>query len=360
MKVICMMGPPPQAKGGIASVIDMYFSYGLLEKWPIIFIPTYIEGGRLTKFFCTAKAVVRFINLLSQNKIALLHVHVARRNSFWRKAIFIQLAFLSACPVLIHLHSGGFFSFYEEECGKLKKFWIKYLLKNSTLIVLTKFWKKNYEIFFPKNIIVIPNFVELPSLNKEPTRPTLIFLGRLTREKGIFDLFEAISLVKPFYPNLLVRLGGESESIDAICRELDRLEIRSNIMLEGWVDGKKKREMMSQATAFVLPSYIEGLPMGVLEAMACGLPVIATRVGGVPDVIKHRVNGVLVDAGQPTELAAEIDYLLSNSSFRDRLARAGRQTVECHYSPEAVLPLLDSIYSDFNIESINSFWVMPS
>lgn len=356
MKYIFMIGPPPQARGGIASVINAYFSCGLLEKWPIIFVPTYVEGGVLAKFYCALKAMVKFIKLLLQNRIALLHVHAARRRSFWRKAIFIQISFFLNCPVLIHLHSGGFLSFYEKECGKLKKFWIKYSFRNSTLIVLTKSWKKNYEIFSPKNIIVIPNFVELPPLNKEPLEPTLLFLGRLTQEKGIFDLFEAISLVKPFYPNLLVRLGGESENIDAISRELDRLEIRSNIILEGWVDGKKKREMMSQATAFVLPSYIEGLPMGILEAMSYGLPVVATRVGGVPDVIKHGVNGVLVNVGQVSELAAEIDHLLSDSIFRGCLAHAGRQTVEWHYSPEAVLPLLDSLYSDFNIEPINLFF----
>lgn len=96
--------------------------------------------------------------------------------------------------------------------------------------------------------------------------------------------------------------------------------------------------------------------MGILEAMSYGLPVVATRVGGVPDVIKHGVNGVLVNVGQVSELAAEIDHLLSDSIFRGCLAHAGRQTVEWHYSPEAVLPLLDSLYSDFNIEPINLFF----
>lgn len=346
---IVMIGPNPKSKGGIASVIAAYFNAGLSNQWPIVFLPTHVEGGRLAKLRCALSALVRFAALLIRRKAGLLHVHVARRNSFWRKAVFMQLAFWARCPVLIHLHSGGFPAFYENECGPVRRFLIRHCLKHAeALIVLTKSWQAAYQVFAPKRIVVVPNFVELSPLNQEPTQPTLVFLGRLTQEKGVFDLFEAIARVKGRYPDLLVRMGGEG-NLDEIAPVLARLGIADNIRLEGWVDGARKHALLSQATAFVLPSYVEGLPMGVMEAMACGLAVIATRVGGIPDMVEHDVNGILVSPGRPEELAAQIERLISDAALRHRLAMAGRRTIEAHYSAEAVLPLLGSLYRESGI-----------
>ncbi|HBA67258.1 MAG TPA: hypothetical protein DCZ48_13975 [Methylococcaceae bacterium] len=344
MKRIFMIGPSPKSKGGIASVISEYHLKGLISKWSIVFCPTHVEGGKFEKLSCVTTSLVRFLSMLVTDQIALLHLHVARRNSFWRKAIFMQLAFWARCPVLIHLHSGGFPAFYEDECGYLKKALVRYFLERaSALIVLTESWKDAYAQFRPRKLVVVPNFVALQPLNKEPDRPTLVFLGRLTQEKGFFDLLNAIALLQNRYPDLLVRICGEGDFI--IIKELLRqLNILNLVRLEGWVDGDLKRQMLCNASVFVLPSYVEGLPMGVLEAMSCGLPVIATRVGGIPDIIEHEVNGILVESGHPKELADQIARLLSDTAFRKRLAVAGRQTIKQRYSVEAVLPSLENLY----------------
>jgi glycosyltransferase involved in cell wall biosynthesis len=349
-KSIVLIGPKPNSRGGIASVIAAYFNTGLSKKWPMVFLPTYLEGGKLAKFNCAVTALVRFAGFLLQNKAALLHVHVASHNSFWRKAMFMQLAFLTRCPVLLHLHSGGFPVFYQNECGRFRKFLIRYYLgRVSALIVLTESWQSAYAQFKPKRIIVLPNFVELTAVNRAPTQPTLVFLGRLTREKGFFDLLQAVSLLKQLHPSLIVRAGGEG-STPEVASLVCALNIEKHISLEGWVEGPQKQELLCCATVFVLPSYVEAMPMGILEAMACGLPVIASRVGGIPDMIEHNVNGVLVDAGKPAELAEQIDRLLADDALREKLAKVGRQTVIDRYSVDAVVPVLKKLYLDFGIE----------
>jgi glycosyltransferase involved in cell wall biosynthesis len=351
-KSIVIIGPSPESKGGIASVIASYRDAGLFNKWPIVFLPTHVEAGKWGKLSCALLALSRFVRLLLQRQVGLLHVHVARRNSFWRKAVFMQLAFMAGCPVLIHLHSGGFPAFYADECGTLKQRLVRYFLKHAAgLIVLTPSWQAAYTPFSPKAIHVLPNFVPFSATPPDNSdKPSLIFLGRLTQEKGVFDLFQAVAKLTEQHPELMVRLGGEGDrsEVDPILQDLN---ITQHIQLEGWVDGDKKAQLLKSGGIFVLPSYVEGLPMGILEAMSAGLPVVATRVGGVPDIIEHDVNGLLVEPGDVADLALQLDRLLSDTTLRNRLALSGQQTVKEQYSVEAVMPMLEKVYSSFNIQS---------
>lgn len=351
-KYIVMIGPDYKSRGGIASVIATYFDFGMMAKWPIIFLPTHIEAGKWRKLLHAIFSLFGFIKLLSLRKVGILHVHVARRNSFWRKSIFMQCAFFFGCPVLIHLHSGGFPAFYEQECGVIKKYLIRYFLHNaSALIVLTDSWRDAYTKFEPKNIVVIPNFVEItPSLNRDYDTPVgLLFLGRLTKEKGLFDLIPAVAGLIKTYPDLIVKLGGEG-NLEEVINILERLGIRKNFIMEGWVEGDKKRELLSENNIFVLPSYVEGLPMGVLEAMSVGLPVVATSVGGVPDIIVDGENGLLIEVGNQQALENQLYQLLASVEMRERLAVSAKKCVEQRYSANAVIPKLESLYMQFGIK----------
>ena len=112
----------------------------------------------------------------------------------------------------------------------------------------------------------------------------------------------------------------------------------------GWVSGAAKERELQQATLYVLPSYIEGLPMGVLEAMAIGAPVIATKVGGIPDAIEDGANGFLVEPGDVNALADRIIQLLADAQLRNRFATAARARIVSSFSPERVLARLEDVY----------------
>ena len=122
-KWIVMVGPSISSHGGIASVVLSWKQAGLFELWPIIYLETHIEGSKFDKLRVACSAMVKFLFLLASNRVACLHIHVARRTSFWRKSVFALAAFALRRPVLLHLHSGGFPAFqcvrFRFRCGKL-------------------------------------------------------------------------------------------------------------------------------------------------------------------------------------------------------------------------------------------------
>ena len=127
------------------------------------------------------------------------------------------------------------------------------------------------------------------------------------------------------------------------------LGIYNLVDILGWVEGAEKERLLADATVYVLPSYVEGLPMGILEAMAAGLPVIATDVGGIPDAVENGIEGILVQPGDVSAITDAIRMLLSQPGLRARMGKAGRQKVLDSFIPERVLPRLEQIYRDLGV-----------
>jgi glycosyltransferase involved in cell wall biosynthesis len=117
----------------------------------------------------------------------------------------------------------------------------------------------------------------------------------------------------------------------------------------GWVSGAAKDRELMQATIYVLPSYAEGLPMGVLEAMAVGTPTIATTVGGIPDAIENGVSGFLVEPGDVDALAARIEQLLADAGLRERFAAAAYAKVASDYGTQRVLAQVEELYKRLGV-----------
>ena len=116
-KCIVMVGPSPSSHGGVASVVTSWKSAGLFERWPITYLETHVEGSKLDKFHVGISAMLRFFFLLASNRVACVHLHVARRISFWRKSIFALAAIALRRPVLLHIHSGGFPAFFHDHAA---------------------------------------------------------------------------------------------------------------------------------------------------------------------------------------------------------------------------------------------------
>ena len=151
------------------------------------------------------------------------------------------------------------------------------------------------------------------------------------------------------------RAVADSETPDSILQFARSLRIEQSLRLPGWVDGNEKDNLMQEADVFVLPSYYEALPLGVLEAMALGIPVVTTPVGGIPDVIEDGINGLLVEPRQPEALARAIVALLMDDALRTRLRETAHTDVRKRYSTEAVIEALETLYREigFNVDSIN-------
>jgi glycosyltransferase involved in cell wall biosynthesis len=155
-------------------------------------------------------------------------------------------------------------------------------------------------------------------------RPIIGTLARLDPRKGIRILLDAMPRLIPEYPALLLLVGGAGEEQEALERQARALGIADRVVFVGPV--QDPRDFYRRLDLFVLPSLDEGFGLVLLEAMATGVPVIGTRVGGVPEILTHGVNGWLVEPGDPVALAAGIRILWADPALRRQVAQEGRQT----------------------------------
>lgn len=348
-RCIVTLATSSDTRGGIAAVINSYMQAGLFERWPIIHITTHADGGRLRKLLVAAKAFLRFTRLLLRRRVALVHVHSASNASFWRKSLFMALALAAGRPVIFHLHGGGFMDFYEREASAVGRWLIRGTLRRvDQIVVLTEKWRRQIaKITDNKNVLVIPNPVPIPaSAGLDVSRRSasvILFLGRLDREKGVLDLVDALPAICSKVRGVSLQFAGEGDSAMIRTRAEER-GVADHVEFLGWVNGEDKGRVLTEATLLALPSYVEGLPMGLLEAMAAGLPVVASAVGGIPDIIEDGVHGFLVPPGDVNALSDALGRLLADEELRIRMGMAGRRRIIERYVPERVLPQIDRLY----------------
>lgn len=351
-KLLVMVGTSFTTKGGVASVINAYRHAGLFDRWNIRYVPSHVDGRWLAKLTVAMVAFSRFLALLLTGRIELLHVHSASNASFWRKTSFVLPALLFRRPVLFHLHGGGFVVFYHG-CNSLQRYVIRFVLTHvASVIVLSNMWQKQVSQIAPSaNVCTIPNPVSIaPADSPVPKRPVpyILFMGRLEREKGIFDLIDALAALQMRYPLLELRIAGDGD-LGGVRRWATDRGVADAVKFLGWIDGADKVDALRQADALVLPSYVEGMPMSALEAMAAGTPVVATCVGALPELIADGVNGLLVQPGDVPGLTCAIDRLLSSAAVRHRLSKRARDRVTQYYSLERVVPQIEALYVRFGV-----------
>jgi glycosyltransferase involved in cell wall biosynthesis len=348
-QVIVMLGMHPESKerGGISSVVDVYRDRGLFARWPIVYLGTVSAGTPFEKFRIAVAALWAFVRIVSAGQLALLHAHSASRASFWRKSMFVLVALATRKPVLLHLHGGEFGAFYYDECGSIRRRFIRYVLERvDVVVVVSPQWQQRIGRIAPRaKVAVVSNPVPAGDTGHSAPRraDVLLFLGRFMARKGIFDLLDALTIVRARFPSIRLRCGGDGD-VAAIMAHARKLGLEDCVEVLGWVSGSAKQQVLEEATIYVLPSYAEGLPMGVLEAMVAGAAVVATLVGGIPDVVDNEVDGFLVAPGDIDALADRIMRLLGDAGLREAFAARARKKVLEHFSPERVLTQLESLY----------------
>lgn len=343
---LVMLGPDSGARGGIASVLRVWQEAGLYAGRPVIHLPTYVDGSRLAKLGALMRALLRFVVLLATGQVAAVHAHSASNASFRRKSLFLALARLAGKPYVFHLHGGAFDRYYAGASAAEQR-WVGHTIRGARVVlVLSDNWAAwlRQTIRHP-DVRVLPNPVVPPSLPagvvREPS--TLLFLGRLEEEKGVFILVDALARLAASNPALRVVFAGEGDmtalrSAAAAAGVLERIE------LPGWVAGKIKARLLARAGIFVLPSRFEGLPMALLEAQVAGLPVVATRVGGIPQVVTDGENGMLADPDDVASLVDALARVLADAGTARKMGEIGRERVLAGYGVDRVGAMLEAVW----------------
>lgn len=354
-KYIAMVGTHPDTMGGIASVVSVYRQSDFFQRRSVRYFASHGDGSAAKKLVIAFASWFVFIAHMAVGRLNLVHAHVSSRASFWRKSLFLLPSIWVGLPTILHLHGSEFRIFYEKECSKRQKRWVRYVFDNcSQVIVLSQDWHKWVsEMTANPRVAVVFNPVEvrIPSLERgSELVPSILCLGRLGYRKGSYDLLMAAACLRDRGLSFRLKLGGDGE-IEKVRQRALELRVSDRLDILGWVTGADKESELARACIFALPSYNEGLPMAILEAMAAGLPIVATPVGGIPDAIREGVDGFLVQSGDVNTLTARLALLLEDADLRERMGHAARQRVLDVFAIEAVLPKLEQIYDDLLMHS---------
>ncbi|MFR3322562.1 MAG: glycosyltransferase family 4 protein [Lachnospiraceae bacterium] len=324
-KKVCMVVPSFTAKGGITSVVSGYRNSQLTEDYDVRFIETYCEGNVIRKVSKALRAYFEFIYTTLVWKPNLVHVHTSFGGSFYRKALIIEMASLAKIPVINHVHGAEFDEFYRRKSQRKKKAIEKIYNKCIRTIALSEEWKKNLAEIVPEQTIsVVENYGILQEdiIKEKFTKPNhkmILFLGFICERKGCLDIPASCrSLCRkiPMLGLFLVEVVKSKKS-----SRNSSTKYKDNVEFPGWIRNEQKAQYLREADIFLLPSYNEGMPMAILDAMGCGLPIVSTEVGGIPKIVRQGVNGYLYKPGDSKNMAcAIIEYLTDD----EKRLKAGR------------------------------------
>jgi len=349
MKKILMLGPHRKARGGISSVVNNYFDSNLSGDYRLIYIATYIDGNKSVKLIQFIKSLFPFFFYLLFGSISIVHIHSSSRASFYRKSFLLLFSKLFIKKTVLHIHGSEFNTFYHNESGLLKKWFIRKIMNLADVVIaLSLEWQNDLgkimgtteKIRMIYNSVVVPNHIRE---HKDYRKIRILFMGRLGRRKGVYDLMEAAGRILPQYAHTEFVLYGDGE-LKEIKNAVEAKGIASRFKIAGW--GSNKDECFAGSDIYVLPSYNEGLPMSVLEAMAYGLPVVTTIVGGMPEVIKDGINGFLIKPGDVDALTDGLSRLIKDAGLRKNMGRLNAEKIRKNFDVNVVISGLKEIYHE--------------
>jgi glycosyltransferase involved in cell wall biosynthesis len=372
-----MLGTGFDIQGGITSVqkliIEAHAGKVVLSEngeprhLRIQHVPTIVRGSALQNIIVYIKAIQHLCWKILRREVDIIHIHFAERGSTLRKSLLIAIGLLFRKSIVLHAHGATYQEFYE----KLPKFLQKTIAflfgQCSKTIVLSHSWRDYYTSKLhlkPNRVTVLYNPVCVPpAIPNRSGRDRLkfVFLGRIGKrggpmdlakslisfpkqDKGAFDLIEAFAQLPAAdlqRTELILAGNGDLESAQ---RLIAKLNLTHQVSMLEWLDPTQRDELLATADAFILPSYNEGLPMSMLEAMAWGLPAIVTPVGGIPEVVRHNRNGLLVEPGNLPQLIQAMQQLIGDEALRLSLGRAARNSVE-HLDIHNYINSLSNLYA---------------
>lgn len=368
-----MVGPFPPTVGGITSCIENIMNSRLKTFYEFVPFtttrPTVGVGKDVSDYSIVFKmnpthlisaAIVTMYHLIKYPFIlmiktpSLIHIHTTDYLPFLESSVYVLVAKLFSRRIVIHIHATSFEAFYDGGGLFTKVLTTRILNIAEGIIVLSP----NVAVFFKRiapasKISVISNAIETPSLTTKRLASrkadsnivkVLFVGGEEAKRKGLFDVLRAIPIVigKCGSEVLFLFVGIYDEQKQ---RALNRAETMYHCVKNmGFLEKDDLLEVRLTSDIYILPSYAEGLPMAMLEAMAAGLPVVATRVGSVPELIEEGVNGFLVAAGDYEALAERIVNLARDRELRQTMGRRNMEKVKESHSLEQAMQNLQDLY----------------
>ena len=288
-----------------------------------------------------ANAVGKLVWGRLNGKLAGVHVNMAERLSLFRKSVVIVSCRALGVPVVLHLHAAQLHHFYRALPAPLRAVtrWVFSLPASCVVLGTTARQFVMDELKVPAaRVEVVNNGVPEPVKPRLPASATkaqrvqrVLFVGNLSERKGVTDLLQALALPGFNAGRLEVTFAGGGDVVQYQNKAAE-LGVDGLVRFLGWADQSQVARLMGRADILVLPSYDEGLPLVILEALANGVAVVCTPVGEIPLALTDGVNACFVEPGNTTSIAAGLQKVLDDPHFRKLLGQNGRALYDSSFS----------------------------
>lgn len=351
-RICYVVAPDGQAGGGMGRVKDYVMSAGRDRDGTIEFrqLITRDQRGFAWSMLLTLRAVALIWLARVSGRLAFVHVNFGDKASAVRKGIVVTLGRLMGAPVVLHLHAVELHDHYAAASPLLRALIRAPFHAASCCIVLGALWERwlTEELGVPaERVSIVTNGVPVPlgPIRAADARGVvrLLFLGNLMERKGVSDLLRALALLPQPLPDWHLTLAGGGD-LDRYRSLAADLSLAGRLDFVGWVDQPRARQLLRETDLLVLPSYDEGLPLVILEALGSGAPVLCTQVGAIPEVLNDGIDVVFCKVGDPGNLADRLATLIADPPLRHRLSIAGRAAYVERFSLPAFLDVLFAVY----------------
>lgn len=299
------------------------------------------------------KRLVKLVYYLFFSSVDCVLIFTAAGFSFKEKGLMALISKFFGKKVIIAPRSGGILADFKSSRKNLYK---KVFEKVDVIVCQSETWKNTFSKEFPDVDIdrfkVIYNGVDTEdyqfkeSSDNNRASLNLLFLAWVDRNKGIYELISACEKLKQDGFDFNISICGNGKDFDKVSKYVLDNNLNCFIKMEGWIGREKKMSFLSKTDLFVLPSYFEGMPNALLEAMAVGVPAIATSVGAIPDVILDKENGYLIEPKNSSALYQALKVAIENPERLKSMRSNARQRIERNHS----LDLVVSKYSNILIK----------
>ncbi|HEX5393413.1 MAG TPA: glycosyltransferase family 4 protein [Rhodocyclaceae bacterium] len=352
---VLILGPSLSAISGVSTHLNQLLKSCLSQDFLLEHFQVGSEGRKEGRYGRIARYVLSPLHLgwrLLRGS-AVVHINTSLNKAFWRDLAYLLVAKLFGAPVLYQVHGGAL----PQDFAPTR--WGAWLLQRvlhlpDTIVVLARIELDAYMKFVPgQRVLALPNGVDCSPRARVARMPTpasmplrLLYLGRLDRAKGLYEAVCGFWLARRRGVPARLTIAGEGPENESLRTLVRRLKLDDEVSFTGPVFGDDKEALFSTSDVLLLPSYAEGLPYALLEAMAAGVPPIATPVGAIPDVIQDGVHGCLVPLRRAKPIAHSITQLAEHRDQLAAMSNACRRRIVARYSSERVAEDFGRLYGE--------------
>jgi len=347
--------------GGVAAV-HAQFQAGLAHAFR--FFPHHADrlGGDTRpgmmsglNLFFAVRDLTAWTGHLLRHRPAIAHYAITSLWNAEKSLLMLSLARLFGARTVAHLHGGAFLHFWDGLGPSRRRLLRLAARRVNALVVLSEGWREMVVRVMhvpPSRVFVVPNPVQSEFEEAASGMPLdrngsgILALGALSRQKGSLDLLEAIARLPHSMPARLLLVGPDREPGigDLLAQTIARHKLESRVEVRPPAIGSEKTGLFRESTIFVLPSYVENLPVVVLEAAASGLPIVATPVGALPEFFRDRESIWFVPPGDVEQLAGALAELLRDPGLRQRMGLAARKVFYTHFAYKDIMCKMEHVY----------------